>query len=77
MRRRLFTLALSVLGLLLLAAIAAPFIKAGRFTHLVQDGLERSLHRKVRIQDARFSLWRGPAFSIENVLIEDDASAGI
>lgn len=65
------------LVLLLGAGIAAPFINADRFGGRVRAALERSLHRKVEIGKVHFNLFRGPGFTISDVLIAEDPAFGV
>src|ERR1044071_8842905 len=59
------------------AGIAAPFIRADRFPDRIQAALSHALHRPVKIDKVRFSLFNGPGFVVEKVLIEEDPSIGI
>lgn len=66
------------LALLLLAGVAAPFIGADRYKEQIRVGLERALQRKVDIYgDIRLNLFRGPGFSVEQVVIHEDPAIGI
>jgi hypothetical protein len=68
------------LGLLLIlvAGLVAPFIRADQYREQIRQGLQRALHRKVDIHgDTRLNLFRGPGFSIEQVVIHDDPSVGL
>jgi len=66
------------LVLLLIAGVAAPFIRVDQYREQIRIGLERGLHRKVEIYgDAHLNLFRGPGFSVEKVVIYDDPGAGI
>ncbi|MEX2263193.1 MAG: hypothetical protein WD696_14650 [Bryobacteraceae bacterium] len=67
----------AALALLLLAAAAAPFLHADRFGHAIRVALEAALHRDVEIGEVRFTLVRGPAFAIGNVVIHEDPAFGI
>jgi hypothetical protein len=66
----------AVLGLTI-AGIAAPFIRADRYGQQIREAMERGLNRKVEIGNVTFNLFNGPGFSIQNVIIYDDPSAGI
>lgn len=70
---------LVIAAVVLIAAlgIAAPFIQADKFGLQIRDALQRGLNRRVEIGTAHFNLFTGPGFTIENVVIYDDASAGI
>ena len=72
--RRLF---LSVVALLLIFGIAAPFVTLNRLTGRIKIALQNSLHRRVDIGDVHLNLFTGPGFTVENVLIYEDPSIGI
>ncbi|MEJ7608374.1 MAG: AsmA family protein, partial [Bryobacteraceae bacterium] len=76
-RKRALRLALIALLLLVLTGIAAPYIRADRYGQQIQNALQQALGRKVEIGQVRFNLFTGPGFTIENVVIYDDPSAGI
>ena len=63
--------------LLIVLGIAAPFIQADRYGQQIRDALQRELNRKVEIGQVHFNLFTGPGFTVENVVIYDDPSAGI
>jgi len=70
--------ALTVAVLILVTGAAAPLINAARFQQQIRQGLERGLQRKVEITGAvRFTLFSGPGFIAEDVLIAEDPRAGI
>ncbi len=60
----------------LVAGLAAPYLSADFIGDRIRLALERSLHRRVEIEAARFNLFRGPGFSLLQVVIHDDPSAG-
>jgi hypothetical protein len=65
------------LGLVLLAAVAAPYISAAAYAPRLQTSLERALGRRVMLGGlVRFSLWRGPAITAEDVVIQEDPAIG-
>jgi hypothetical protein len=66
-----------VLPLLLVAAVVAPFISADSYRPRLQALLERSLGRPVQLGSVRFSLWRGPRFTVNSLTISEDPSIGI
>src|SRR4051794_26375880 len=74
MMKRLILAAVLLIAVL---GVAAPFIQADKFGLQIRDALQRGLNRKVEIGAAHFNLFTGPGFTIENVVIYDDASAGI
>lgn len=65
------------LALFLCGGIAAPFLSADRFANRIRLGLEQALGRKVEIGEARFNLFRGPGFTVEDVVIQDDPAFGM
>jgi hypothetical protein len=64
-------------GFVIALGLAAPFIRADRYGEQIRDALQRGLNRKVEIGKVRFNLFTGPGFTVENVVIYDDSSAGI
>ena len=62
----------------LIAGLAAPYISAARYGERVRASLERALggNRRVEIGNVRFSLFKGPGFSLEDVTIYEDPSIG-
>src|SRR6185295_18526241 len=70
---------LVIVALLVVIAlgIAAPYLEADRFRPGIERALERGLGRKVEVGSVRFKLLTGPGFTLENVVIHDDARAGI
>ena len=64
--------------LLLIAGVAAPYVRVNQYREQIRAGLERALQRKVDIDgDTRLNLFRGPGFSIKKVVIHDDPSITI
>jgi hypothetical protein len=75
---RLVVRAVVVVALVvLLAGFAAPYVDAGSFRTRVQAALESSLGRPVHIGDVHYSLFNGPGFQVDDVLIDDEPRAGI
>jgi len=72
---------LKVLGwallLLVAAGLAAPYFSVDRYIQRLQVSLERSLGRKVDLEGVRFSVFRGPGFTIQKVTIYEDPAIGI
>jgi len=67
-----------IVALIVLAAgFAAPYVDAGAFRGRVQAALESALGRRVQMGDVHYSLFNGPGFEVDNVLIEDEPQAGI
>ncbi len=70
----------SILGLALafvILGLLAPYLNANRFRERIRTALQNSLNRKVELGEVHFSLFTGPGFSVEDVLIGDDPSAGL
>src|SRR5438552_170357 len=59
------------------AGIAVPYLRADYFLERIRQGLEASLLRKVVIEKARYNLFTGPGFRVENVTIAEDSRVGI
>ena len=69
---------LAVLALVIaVAGVGAPYLRADYFASRIQAGLERSLGRKVTIGNARYNVFRGPGFQVEEVTIAEDERIGI
>src|SRR4051812_1756423 len=71
-------------AVVLVAILAAvtPYIPAGVLRPYIERALERSLNRKVVVNDVHLTFFPsgpvpGPGFSLENVTIEEDQRAGI
>jgi hypothetical protein len=64
-------------GLYLAGSLIAPHISADSYGHRLRASLGRALGRKVEIRGrVRFSLWRGPGFSADDVVIQEDPAIG-
>lgn len=75
---RLVVRALIFLALVVLVAgFAAPYVDAGAFRTRVQAALESSLGRPVHFGGVHYSLFTGPGFQVDDVLIDDEPQAGI
>jgi AsmA family len=75
---RLIVRAVLVVALVVLVAgFAAPYVDARAFRTRVQAALESSLGRTVHIGDVHYSLFSGPGFEVDDVLIDDEPRAGI
>ncbi len=71
-------LAIGAALIVLIAGFSAPYIDAGAFRARIQSALEKSLGREVRIAGSvHYSLFSGPGFEMDDVLISDDPQAGI
>jgi hypothetical protein len=67
-----------LLVLLLVVGIAAPYVSADHYGERLRGALERSLGRRVDFRgQVRFSLFKGPGFAVENVVIHEDPSIGM
>ncbi len=63
-------------ALILAAGLIAPRLDADRFGARVRQSLEGALGHRVEIGKVRLDLFGGPGFSVEKVVIYDDAAAG-
>lgn len=66
------------IGLLLLVGLAAPYVNADRYGERLRASLERALggNRRVEIGTVHFSLFKGPGFSVDSVVIHEDPAIG-
>ena len=62
---------------LVLVGIVAPFIHADGFHDRVQTALQNALHRRVQVGGVHFSLFNGPGFVMDHVLIDEDPAIGV
>ena len=76
---KLTTRRIVILGvvLLLVAGIAAPYLRADQFGGRIRQALEQALGRKIEIGSVRFNLFRGPGFTLRDVVIHDDPALGV
>jgi hypothetical protein len=65
------------LAVLLVAGIAAPYLSWNGFAPRIRAALERALGRKVELGAIHFSLFSGPGFSVDNVVIHENPAIGI
>jgi hypothetical protein len=63
--------------LLIVFGLMAPYLSANRFGDRIRRALELSLHRKVEMESAGFSLFRGPGFTLRGVVIHEDPAVGV
>jgi hypothetical protein len=63
--------------LLLATGLGAPYVTAGRYGQQLQASLERALGRRVELGNVRFSVFKGPGFSVDRVIIHEDPGIGI
>jgi hypothetical protein len=64
-------------AVLLAAGIAAPYLSGNRFAPRIRAALESALGRKVEFGEIHFSLFGGPGFSLDNVIIHENPAIGI
>jgi hypothetical protein len=57
--------------------LAAPKVSANRFRPRIQAALEAALNRPVHLGAVHLTLFSGPGFTVDDVLIDDDPAAGI
>ena len=62
---------------LLAAGIAAPYLSGNRFAPRIRAALESALGRRVELGAIHFSVFAGPGFSVDNVVIHEIPSIGI
>jgi hypothetical protein len=76
--RLVLKLAGAALGLVLAAGLAAPYLSADRYGERLRASLEWALggNRRVEIGKVHFSLFKGPAFSVDSVIIHEDPAIG-
>jgi hypothetical protein len=74
---RTFKFIAAAVALILIAGIVAPYISAGAYGNRLSASLERALGRHVEIRGpVRFSLFKGPGISAEDVVIHEDPTLG-
>jgi hypothetical protein len=61
----------------LAAGVLAPYVTLDRYAHRLQDSLTRALGRPVELGNVHFSLFKGPGFSVDRVIIYEDPAIGI
>jgi hypothetical protein len=75
--KSIFKLTAATATLYLAGSLVAPQIHADSYGQRLRASLGRTLGRNVEIRGrVRFSLWRGPGFSAEGVVIHEDPSIG-
>ncbi len=75
--RTVLKIAGACLLLLFALGLVAPYLAADRYGKRLQNSLERALGRRVEIGTVRFSLFKGPGFTVDRVTIYEDPSIGI
>lgn len=76
-RRRLLRYSLFAIAGILLLGIAAPYISVGNYGSQIQAALESALGRRVQMGKVHYTLFAGPGFSIDDVIIAEDPRYGI
>ncbi len=72
-----FKLGGAALALVMAAGIVVPYIDTGSYGERLRGSLERALGRRVEFRGpVRFSLFSGPGFSVDDVVIHEDPSIG-
>jgi hypothetical protein len=74
---KILKLAVGLFLLLVAAAIGAPYLGADYFQNRIERALESALGRQVEIKKTHYSLFPGPGFTIEEVVIKEDPRIGI
>jgi len=65
------------LGVLLAIGIAAPYLSGNRLAPRIRAALENAMGRKVDLGAVHFSLFMGPGFAVDNVVIHENPAIGI
>src|SRR6516225_2034072 len=65
------------IALVLIAGLVAPYLTADQYGQRLQASLARALGRRVELGKVRFSLFKGPRFSVDSVTIYEDPAIGI
>lgn len=69
-------LGMALAGLLVIGIIA-PYLSGNQFAPRIRAALESALGRKVDLGAVHFSLFTGPGFSVDNVVIHENPAMGI
>ena len=65
-------------GLWLLVGLGAPYVTATPYADRLRGALSRALGREVEFsKPVRFSLFQGPGFSADDVVIHEDPAIGM
>ena len=75
--KRLWRWLLIALLVVVAVGVAAPRVSADRFRPRIQAALEAALNRPVHLGAVHLNLFTGPGFTVDDVLIDDDPTAGI
>src|ERR1700730_11679821 len=73
LRRALWVALLAVVAI----GLIAPKLNADRLRPRIQAALEAAFNRPVQIGAVHLNLFTAPAFTVQDVVIEDDPAAGI
>ncbi len=65
------------LALLVTAGVVAPYLTADQYRARLEASIERALGRRVELGRVTFSLFSGPGFSVDSVVIHEDPSIGL
>lgn len=68
---------LIVVAAVIAFGLLAPYLPADRLRPRIEAALTAALNRHVHIVGVRLNLFTGPGFSVQDVIIDDDATAGI
>src|SRR5215831_5496270 len=63
--------------LILVCGAIAPFFTLETYAKQLQKSLSRALGRPVQLGNVHFSLFKGPGFSVDRVIIFEDPAIGI
>ncbi|HTS61309.1 MAG TPA: hypothetical protein VMH28_04760 [Candidatus Acidoferrales bacterium] len=75
--RTVLKTAIAAALLVLLAGVLAPFFTVETYARRLQSSLSRALGRPVELGNVHFSLFKGPGFSVDHVIIYEDPSIGL
>ena len=74
--RALLMTAAAAAIVVLVAGAVAPFFTVETYARRLQASLSRALGRPVELGNVHFSLFKGPGFSVDRVIIYEDPSNG-
>ena len=64
-------------GVWLVVGLGAPYVNANPYADRLRGSLSRALGRQVDFRSTvKFSLFKGPGFTVEDVVIHEDPSIG-
>jgi hypothetical protein len=76
-KKTAFRWLLAAAAVVLAVGLIAPRLDADRFGERVKESLRKALGRDVEIGKVHLSLFDGPGFSVEKVVIHDDPAMGL